>query len=142
MRFRSAAVVESVAFVAWGWWSLVCQQAGPSIDPGFASLLGNLGVIGVLVWHLWYHTTKGYPNVVATFAAEAEKQRKVFADEMQAERLERKLERDQSARELAEMRGMLINVLQGMRTAVHDVKDTAQTAINRAAAAQQAGEKK
>lgn len=112
--------------------------APPILDTGLGTLLGNLGIMGVLVWHMWYHTTKTYPMMLDKFSAEVGEMRKSFANEQTALRAafltEQAAARDSSARETAELRNMLFQNLQAMRTAVHDVKDTAQTAINRASA--------
>lgn len=107
-----------------------------ALDPGLSSLIGNMGIMGVLVWHLWYHTTHSYPKMMDKFSSEAEKLRGAFQTELQSLRetfrQEQTDQRAYSTRESAELRSMLIQTLQSMRTAVHDVKDTAQTAINRA----------
>ena len=98
------------------------------MDPGIASLIGNLGVVGILVWHLWYHTTHSYPRMMDKFADEVEKIRAAFSHE-QVE------SRNYHEHQTNELRSMLIQSMQAMRTAVHDVRDTAQTAINASAVA-------
>ncbi len=101
--------------------SKLLAQAVPGMD-GLAALVGNLGVVAVLVWHLWYITAHAQPRML-----------KDFADELEKIREARELERQASAKETSELRAMLITYLQGMRSAVHDVRDTAQTAINKVA---------
>lgn len=117
--FLIPAVVAATAF------KLFAQSGTPTIDPGMGSLIGNLGIMGVLVWHLWYHTTHSYPKMIDKFATEQEKARVLFQTE------QREL-RESNAREQNELRNMLIQTMSAMRTAVHDVKDTANTAITKA----------
>lgn len=105
--------------------ALLAQSAG-LVDPGMGSLIGNLGVMGVLIWHMWYHTTKTYPGMLDKFGAELDKIRETFAREQSAARVEHD-------RETNELRNMLYQNMQAMRTAVHDVKDTANTAITKVA---------
>jgi hypothetical protein len=95
---------------------------GMAVDPGLSALIGNLGVIGVLIWHLWYHTTKSQPMMLERFAAEQKEMRVAFEREQKAQR-------DAHDRQMEELRSMLIQVMAGFRTAVHDVKDTAQVAV-------------
>ena len=124
-RYRLAAVSPEliVCVVALG--ALVAQA--PVIDTGLGSLIGNIGIVGVLVWHLWYHTTRSYPNMLDKFGIELEKMRAAFRHEQEAQRVA-------DAAEQAELRAMLIQSLQAMRTAVHDVKDTAQVTVGKVAA--------
>jgi hypothetical protein len=102
----------------------IIGQAAPMIDASLTTLIGNLGVIGVLIWFLWYNTTKSQPQMLEMFSGEISK---IRAD--------REMERAASARETTELRNMIMEVLKGMRSAVHDVKDTAQTTMNKVALA-------
>lgn len=121
---------------------LFAQVPSPAIDPGLGSLIGNLGVVVVLAWFLYYTTTKSQPDMLARFAAENEKSRQ----ERETERISHEKEagawRVSHEQQMDELRSMLIQALQDsartrkdMRDAVHDVKDTANTAIVKAAAA-------
>jgi hypothetical protein len=116
----------------------ILGQAAPTMDPGIGTLVGNLGIMGVLVWHLWYHTTHSYPKMLERFTAEQDAQRKLFLTEQSEQRSlfakEQADARAFTARETGELRAMLIQNLQAMRTAVHDVRDTAQTAMLKKAA--------
>jgi uncharacterized membrane protein YccC len=106
-------------------------QASPVLDPGLGSLIGNVGVIGVLVWFLWYQTSVANPSMLRKFAEEVDKLRTDRAVEREKDLSERAREREEDAREKSELRTMLFQTMQSMRTAVHDVKDTAQLAINK-----------
>ena len=117
----------------------------PAIDPGLGSLIGNLGVVVVLAWFLYYTTTKSQPDMLKQFAAENEKSRAEREAERISDEKESNAWRGAKEREMNELRSMLIQSLQDsaltrqdMRIAVHDVKDTAQTAVNQAAVAAKA----
>jgi hypothetical protein len=130
-------VIKEVVFLpvvaASTWFKIFAQSAPPMIDPAIGTLLGNLGIMGVLVWYLWYDTTKSRPKMLDKFSEEQEKIRQTFATEQQALRLtfaaEQSALRDANAKETRELRAMLIETMKGFRTAVHDVKDTANQAI-------------
>jgi hypothetical protein len=98
------------------------EGAANMLDPSLGNLMSNLGIIGVLVWHLWYHTTKGYPQMLQAFSVENAKMRDTFEGAMRADR---ELFRE----EQRETRAMFLQSVTAMRTAVHDVKDTAQAVI-------------
>lgn len=127
------------------------QTGGTPVDAGIGNLVGNLGIMGVLVWHLWYHTTRTYPEMLAKFEAETGKMRAAFEAEQDAMRAaflaeqkaqreaflaEQSAQRSHDERETAELRKVLLQTLAGMRTAVHDVRDTAQSTINKLQLAQ------
>src|SRR5688572_16624391 len=99
----------------------------PVIDPGVGALIGNVGIVGILVWHLWYHTTHSYPKMLDKFGLEVEQMRKTFQQEQREARehdeREKKEQREHAERQANELRAMLIQNLQAMRTAVHDVRD-------------------
>lgn len=107
--------------------------ADGELAPGMTGLIGNLGIMGVLVWHLWYHTTKTYPNMLTQFKQEQEESRNTFLKEQDQSRAaflrEQQMLRDHCHDELTELRGMVIQTLTSMRVAVHDVKDATQSAI-------------
>lgn len=115
--------VAATAVITTGVGAITVMRLVGQIDPGVTQLVGNLGVIGVLIWYLWHSTTHSYPRMQAAFSQEMERQRTAHASEM------------------AEMRQMLMTALQGMRTAVHDVKDTAHGAILKTAAMAQEQQK-
>ncbi len=112
---------------------------GPLLDPGVGSVIGNVGIVGILIWHLWYHTSHSYPRMLERFAEEQQRLRDAFSKEQEAIRgaflEEQRMYREHSSRETMELRNMLIETLRGMRVAVHDVKDTAQVAVTKAAEA-------
>lgn len=127
-------------------------SSGLSVDPGVSTLVSNLGVIGVLVWYLWYDTTKSRPKMLADFAAELAATRTAFhaeqaalradfTQELAAQRAAFQAEqaalRADHAQEMGEMRGMVASVIAHVRTFAHDVKDTANTAIVKATLAAQ-----
>jgi hypothetical protein len=132
-----------------------------SVSPGIGSLIGNVGVLGILVWYLWYNTSVSQPKALdkfsneqaalressereqaalrAAFASEQKELRAAFASEQAslrdsfAEELARM--RAHTAQEAAELRAILAQAIGSMRLAVHDVKDTAHTAIVKTEAA-------
>lgn len=112
----------------------------PGIDPSLAGLVGNVGIIAVLIWHLWYHTTHSYPKMLQEFGAEAKAMREAFEKEQDKLRAaflnEQQLLRSHAATETAELRTMLWGLSREMRTAVHDVKDTAQSTMAKVTLAQ------
>lgn len=109
-------------------WVKVLGQGPPLLDPGIGSLIGNIGIVGILVWHLWYHTTHSYPKMLERFSEEVERVRQQAAADLAAVR-------DTFHAEQHETRTMLIQTLQAMRTAVHDVRDVAGATIHKVAAA-------
>jgi hypothetical protein len=117
-------VAASVALLTATGIRLVAQTG--ALDPTLGTLIGNLGIMGVLVWHLWYHTTHSYPQMLSKFTEEVDKLRDAFQREQEAQR-------SFASRETAELRNMLIQNLQAMRVAVHDVKDTAQSVMSQSA---------
>lgn len=58
----------------------------PVLDPGLGNLISNVGVLGVLVWYLWYHTRHSQPKMIDKFTAEQTEQRKLFATEQAEQR--------------------------------------------------------
>lgn len=111
----------------------------PALDPTIGSLISNLGIIGVLIWFLYYHTTHSYPQMLDRFSTELDKLRKTFEDDQSKQRdaflVEQAAQRLFASTETKELRTMLIQNLQAMRSAVHDVKDVAQETVNKARAA-------
>lgn len=140
--------VVTIPLVLLATWMKVFGSEGVSMDPGIGSLIGNLGIMGVLVWHLWYHTTHSYPKMLDKFAEEQklsresfdlaiDRQEKIFLAEQEKmrEAFDRALatQRAHDAKEQAELRAVMIQTLQAMRTAVHDVRDTSQQTMNKVA---------
>jgi hypothetical protein len=97
---------------------------GQVAPDGIVALVGNMGIMGVLVWHLWYHTTHSYPRMLDTFTKELGHMREAFVSEQNATR-------SFHDRQSTELRSMLIQNMNSMRTAVHDIKDTAQAVVSR-----------
>jgi hypothetical protein len=114
---------------------LLAQAAPPILDPGLSSLIGNLGVVGVLIWHLYY-STQASPRMLDKFAAEAAQQREANRADREADRAlfrqEQESLRQQSAREMDSLRAMLMENLRESRRAVHDIRDVAQTVVAKA----------
>lgn len=110
-------------------------QTSPVLDPGLANLVGNLGVVAVLVWYVIYDVRVRTPSMMATFAKEQEASRIAFHTEQTAIRaafaIEQQALRTQYNQEIAEYRQMLRESLHSMRNAVHDVKETAQVVVTR-----------
>jgi hypothetical protein len=128
--------------------SQTATGASPTFDIG--SLLGNIGIVGVLVWYLWYHTTHTHPAMLAKFGDEAERLRTAFLREQNDARAafvqeqqearaafirEQTDYRAHSEKQTDELRKMLMANMTAMRSAVHDVRDVAHTAVVKAAAA-------
>ena len=130
---------------------MFAQNTGDKVDANIGALVGNLGIMGVLVWHLWWTTTRTYPEMLAKFQSETSAMREAF-DREQAELrgvfdreqrtmrdaflAEQKAQRDHNSQVQSELRTVLIQHMQAMRTAVHDVKDTAQVTLNKIQAVQ------
>lgn len=127
---------------------MFAQGELPNIGPGLGTLLGNVGIMGVLIWHLWYHTTVAQPKILGSFREEMEKVRQENATERAAERAayateraaeraafatEQQQTREYAEREKAELRAMLLQNMTATRVAVHDVRDTAQVMMNKVA---------
>lgn len=137
-------------------------------------LLGNAGIVGTLIWYMWYRTTKSDPAMLKTFSDQLEAQRvswekrfeeqrtssevkhdklretfegqvnrmrEVFEKQLDRLREYSEKERQQSAKESAELRGVMLEMSRNMRIAVHDVKDTANTAILKSSAAEEKARK-
>lgn len=118
-------LIATVALVFFGALRVFAQAPPAQADlplNGLGTVVSSVGIVGVLIWHLWYITTHTHPQMLKDFALELAKLRD-----------DREEERAAAAKETAELRAMFIQHLQSMRTAVHDVKDTAQTAINKVA---------
>lgn len=132
--------------------STFAQSGTPSMDPGIGNFLGtlfgNLGIMGVLGWYLWHHSSVAQPRMIDKFAESQAKMLDNFSEMMRAEREANKIEREADrlahSSEQREMRATfervtekltntLIQTLTAMRTAVHDIKDASQTAITEAA---------
>lgn len=114
-----------------------------SVDPALGTLISNLGIMGVLVWHLWYHTTKSSPAMLEKFTTEQNNLRAIFSSEVKELRNTFKCEqdatRDRHQQELAQLREMLVQAIASMRVAVHDVRDTAQGVLSKQALKDQTG---
>jgi hypothetical protein len=136
-----------------GIWFLLSQTV--SVDPGIlsvVSLVANGGTVTVLVWYVVYDVRVRTPNMVAAFAAEQKSTREAFAaaqsefskeqaatraaflNEQSATRMTFAAQHEATVqrhdRDVAEWRKMLFDNMAAMRSAVHDVKDTAQAVLN------------
>jgi hypothetical protein len=119
-----------------------------SIEPGMAGLFGNVVTAGVLAWYVIYDVRVRTPAMLAAFAAQLEENRRTFREEQASTRqsfllvveslrtsfhAEQMAIRNHCDKESTELRNMLIDNLKAYRTAVHDVRDTAQTLISQKA---------
>ena len=135
-----------VVAVATGLKLFAQQTPEGNVDANIGNLVGNLGIMGVLVWHLWYHTTRTYPEMLKNFREEATSLRQAFQEEQAESRQafldeqarmresflkEQKESRDHDERIQAELRSLYIATAKEFRMAVHDTRDVAQVAINR-----------
>lgn len=133
----------------------MAQASG--LDPSLANLIGNGVTVAVLCWYVVYDIRVRTPNMLNAFTTEQDEIRKAFKEEqkgsretfkteqkesrqnftvmldtiMRENRDEQRQVREKHSEEIAEWRKMVLDNMHAMRTAVHDVKDTAQLAINR-----------
>lgn len=114
----------------------VFAQQGPdaNLNPNvIVGLLGNAGIVGALIWYMWYHTTKSAPKMLDTFSVQLDKQRDDADKKIDRlrETFEREMarQREHSARETDELRKILMETMRSMRVAVHEVRDAANAAI-------------
>lgn len=151
--------------------SVIAQTS--AIPPDIGSIIGNVGVLGALVWFMYYVTSIAQPRMLDKFTAEQKELREAYRLEAQAARqmfdahlvaMRETFAKEQAAMRAAfaqeqaalraafadeqakmrlhygdearQMRDLLAEALKGMRTAVHDVKDTANTAIQKSSAAE------
>jgi len=139
-------------------WSLLhFLLAQQHFDTQLAPLIGNVVTAAVLAWYVIYDVRVRTPNMLVAFAKEQTELRVTFSSEQSKEReLNRTIVEDirktfvgeQTAtreafaadaaarreahdRETDKLRQLLLDNLMQMRKAVHDVKDTAQTLINK-----------
>lgn len=110
--------------------AVFAQAGGGGVDPGLVTLIGNLGVVGVLVWHL-YHTTQAQPKASKESLERFSQELKEIRQDYQAatERLQATHDR-----EIERLTSMLLDNLREYRRAVHDTREVAQQAINQTAA--------
>lgn len=169
MSVKEVALISLVLTPATAFRTFAQAEMTPAASNLIVGLLGNVGIVGALIWYMWYQTTKSQPKMLETFAAQLEAQRTMAATQMEAQRLSSEAkyekmrvafetqiermrsvfesqqdklrehaerERQNSARELAEMRNVMMEMAKNMRTAVHDIKDTANVAIQKSSAAE------
>lgn len=112
--------------------------------PGLDALGGGSGWIGagllgaVLAWLMFKHLPakdQQLKDLVDVYVAERAHDRTEVTDLRGTFALEQKLQREAHARQMNEMQALLLQTIKEMRTAVHDVKDTANTAILKTAVA-------
>lgn len=137
------------------------------LDPSIANLIGNGITVAVLAWYVIYDVRVRTPAIVNTFAKEQEDLRQTFKDEQAGSRETFKYEqtemrknftvaidallrdnredqarlREAHAGEIAQWRNMVLDNMHAMRTAVHDVKDTAQMVLTKSELGQREGDK-
>lgn len=124
----------------------ILAQAGiGAVDPGLTSLIGNGVTIAVLAWYVVYDVRVRSPQqqtafaaeigrILSTFQTEQEANRKTFQAEQNANRTmftsELAAMRIQHNNELTEYRQLLRESMVAFRTAVHDVRETAQGVVS------------
>ena len=150
---RLFAEISPMIIAVSGW--LMAQASG--LDPSIANLIGNGVTVAVLAWYVLYDVRVRTPNMLSAFAKEQDEIRKAFkleqADSREtfartidtlrstfiAEQSEVRREykqdraeiRAQHAQEIDSWRKMVSENMVAMRTAVHDVKDTAQLVMSK-----------
>lgn len=122
------------------------DTGGGPMDPGIGSLIGNVGVMSVLIWYLWFNTTRTYPEMQRNFRDEARQARDAFVLEQQSSRQaflteqaqlresflrEQRESRSHDERVQAELRVMFSQLAEKFRLAVHDTRDIAQVSLNK-----------
>lgn len=112
------------AFVSISAGMRVFAQTGSEVSPSIISLVGNLGIAGALVWHL-YHTTQAIPKMQDRFSDQLDKIREQFEGAID------RLQTTHDA-EIQRLQGMLFDNLKEYRRAVHDTRDVAHTAVMQA----------
>lgn len=134
------------SIIAWFWPQVLLAVDPGVMDPGIATLVGNVGVVGVLIWYLWFSTTKTLPRLTKTFTDESTLQRNAFASAIEAMRMtfsqeqaamrqqfgiEQSGMRQSHEREMSDYKKMLLDNMDAFRRAVHDVKNTADLAVKK-----------
>jgi hypothetical protein len=134
---------------------LAQSVTGTGVDPAILSIVGNGVTVVVLAWYVIYDVRVRTPNMLSTFSKEnrrgrasyrriVEEMRATFLAEQNASRsafaAEQTATRAQYDRELAELRKMLFENMTAMRTAVHDVKDTANALMQKKSLSEMTGE--
>jgi hypothetical protein len=135
---------------------LLADVAPVGLDPSIATLIGNGCTVAVLAWYVVYDVRVRTPLMLTAFQKEQEEMRATFAREQEEMRkanwqvvdsirltfqqeqnssrqvfvAEQTAQRETYQREMGETRQMLFETMKSMRTAVHDVKDTAQTLMS------------
>lgn len=139
---KELIVVPSI-FALLTTFQVFAQNAGDKVDASIATLVGNVGIMGVLIWHLYWTTTRTYPDMLAKFQSETALMRDAFHEEQAELRgvfdREQRSMRDQHTRELAEMRTLIVTVSENARKAVHDMRDAGQVTLNKVQQVVQAG---
>lgn len=151
---RLLAEIGPITVAGMGW--LLAQING--LDPSVANLIGNGVTIAVLAWYVVYDVRVRMPSLLSTFTKEQDELRRAFKDEQAGSRETFKKEqseqrhgftvildsllkdgkedrakmREAHAVEIGEWRRMVNEHLQGFRTAVHDVRDTAAAVVGQA----------
>jgi hypothetical protein len=149
-----AHVAFALAFLQAAALAVLAQS---TVDPNVLSIVGNGVTVIILAWYVVYDVRVRTPSMVTAFQKEMAEQRNAFtkdqtethlhynliiekiretfvAEQTQTRTLftsEQVATRHTYDSELAELRKMLLDNLVGMRTAVHDVKNTAQTLMNK-----------
>ena len=144
---------------------LLAQQT-PVIDSNIIPLIGNGVTVVILAWYVIYDVRTRTPNMLAAFQQELAESRDAFEKEKAQDRAEhaqvveamrtaflleqselRKVfateqaaARSQATAEQDALRKMLWDNMQAMRTAVHDVRDTAQSFITKQDIASRGGD--
>ncbi len=77
--------------------SLMAQVTDMPATPGLPGIVSTMGVVGALIWHMWFVSAKLVPRMQDKFNDTLEKMRLAFAEEQRSMRTEH-------ARQMAEVR--------------------------------------
>jgi hypothetical protein len=137
--------------------AVLFAQGTPAIDSNIIPLIGNGVTVIILAWYVIYDVRTRTPNMLAVFQQELTESRKAFEKEKMEDRAEhaqvveamrtaflleqselrkafateQAAARVQAGSDLESLRKMLWDNMQAMRSAVHDVRDTAQNLMTK-----------
>jgi hypothetical protein len=96
--------------------SVVAQATDIPGAPGLPNILSSVGVVGALVWHMWFVSARLIPKMQRDFNEALDKLRQTFSEEQRAMRLafETQLDSQRASH----------------RSELHDVRGIAAQAVN------------
>jgi len=68
--------------------AIVAQVADIPSTPGLPNILSSVGVVGALVWHMWFVSARLIPKMQRDFNDALDKMRQTFTEEQRALRAE------------------------------------------------------